>query len=183
MGPRFSELNKVRVIWQQFGKYEGYVVASQIRDGKWISRPRPAKLAGESPLRFGRLLSSEPANVSKEKCALESELGNTFALTTRWLKTPRRPPFLLCCDKANLAWYGLAHWHFGMELQSLGRCSLPSRHAGPRSPQALRCQLSDRGDQCDILPLAERCDVSLLAQTTALRFPDERQSSAVSHSQ
>jgi len=53
MRPRFSELNKVRVICQQFGKYEGYVVASQIRHGKWISRPRPAKPAGESPLRFG----------------------------------------------------------------------------------------------------------------------------------
>ena len=36
MTPRFSEMNKVRVICEQFGKYEGYVIASQFRDGRWI---------------------------------------------------------------------------------------------------------------------------------------------------
>jgi hypothetical protein len=36
MAPRFSEMNKVRVICEQFGKYEGYVIASQFRDGRWI---------------------------------------------------------------------------------------------------------------------------------------------------
>jgi len=36
MAPRFSEMNKVRVNCEKFGKYEGYVIASQFRDGRWI---------------------------------------------------------------------------------------------------------------------------------------------------
>jgi hypothetical protein len=36
MSPRFSEMNKVRVIKEGFGEYEGYVIASQFRDGRWI---------------------------------------------------------------------------------------------------------------------------------------------------
>jgi hypothetical protein len=37
MAPRFSEMNKVRVIDEQFGKsYEGYVIAFLFRDGRWI---------------------------------------------------------------------------------------------------------------------------------------------------
>jgi len=36
MEPRFSELNKVRVTCEQFGKWEGYVIASLFRDGRWI---------------------------------------------------------------------------------------------------------------------------------------------------
>lgn len=34
--PRFSELNKVRVICERLGDYEGYVIAWQFRDGRWI---------------------------------------------------------------------------------------------------------------------------------------------------
>jgi hypothetical protein len=36
MPPRFSEMNKVRVICERFGQYEGYVLASLFRDGRWI---------------------------------------------------------------------------------------------------------------------------------------------------
>jgi len=36
MSPRFSEMNKVRVIKEDFGECEGYVVASQFRNGRWI---------------------------------------------------------------------------------------------------------------------------------------------------
>ncbi len=36
MEPRFSELSKVRVIGEEWGDYEGYVIASQFRDGRWI---------------------------------------------------------------------------------------------------------------------------------------------------
>jgi hypothetical protein len=36
MQPRFSELNKVRVICERFGEWEGFVIASQFRDGRWI---------------------------------------------------------------------------------------------------------------------------------------------------
>jgi hypothetical protein len=36
MTPQFSELNKVRVTCEQFGNYEGYVIASQFRDGRWV---------------------------------------------------------------------------------------------------------------------------------------------------
>ena len=36
MAPRFSEMNKVRVNREKFGDYEGYVIASQFRDGRWI---------------------------------------------------------------------------------------------------------------------------------------------------
>ena len=36
MEPRYSEMNKVRVICEPFGKFEGYVIASQFRDGRWI---------------------------------------------------------------------------------------------------------------------------------------------------
>ena len=36
MSPRFSEMNKVRVIKEDFGECEGYVIASQFRDGRWI---------------------------------------------------------------------------------------------------------------------------------------------------
>ena len=36
MQPRFSELNKVRVISEQLGEFEGYVIGSQFRDGRWI---------------------------------------------------------------------------------------------------------------------------------------------------
>ena len=36
MAPQFSEMNKVRVICEQFGKYEGYVISSQLRDDRWI---------------------------------------------------------------------------------------------------------------------------------------------------
>jgi len=36
MEPRFSELNKVRVICKEFGNLEGYVIDWQFRDGRWI---------------------------------------------------------------------------------------------------------------------------------------------------
>jgi hypothetical protein len=36
MSPRFSEMNKVRVICERLGNDEGYVIASQFRDGRWI---------------------------------------------------------------------------------------------------------------------------------------------------
>jgi hypothetical protein len=36
MSPRFSEMNKVRVVKEDFGECEGYVIASQFRDGRWI---------------------------------------------------------------------------------------------------------------------------------------------------
>ena len=36
MEPRFSEMNKVRVICDRLGNDEGYVIASQFKDGRWI---------------------------------------------------------------------------------------------------------------------------------------------------
>ncbi len=36
MPPRFSEMNKVRTTGEEFGEWEGYVVASLFRDGRWI---------------------------------------------------------------------------------------------------------------------------------------------------
>lgn len=36
MEPRFSEMNKVRVICDQLGDYEGYVIGSQFKDDRWI---------------------------------------------------------------------------------------------------------------------------------------------------
>ena len=36
MAPRFSEMCKVHVIDERFGDYEGYVISSQFRDGRWI---------------------------------------------------------------------------------------------------------------------------------------------------
>jgi hypothetical protein len=36
MTPRYSEMNKVRVIKEDFGECEGYIIASQFRDGRWI---------------------------------------------------------------------------------------------------------------------------------------------------
>ena len=36
MEPRFSEMNKVRVTDGNNPPYEGYVIASQFRDGRWI---------------------------------------------------------------------------------------------------------------------------------------------------
>jgi hypothetical protein len=36
MRPRFSELNKVRVDSERFGEFQGYVIASQFREGRWI---------------------------------------------------------------------------------------------------------------------------------------------------
>ena len=36
MLPRFSEMNKVRVICEEFGNYEGYVIGSLFRDGRWL---------------------------------------------------------------------------------------------------------------------------------------------------
>jgi hypothetical protein len=36
MAPRFSEMNKIRVNCEKFGQYEGYVIPSQFRDGRWI---------------------------------------------------------------------------------------------------------------------------------------------------
>jgi hypothetical protein len=36
MEPRFSEMNKVRVTDENNPPYEGYVIASQFRDGAWI---------------------------------------------------------------------------------------------------------------------------------------------------
>ncbi len=36
MSPRFSELSKVRVTGEKFGEYEGYVIASQFQNGRWI---------------------------------------------------------------------------------------------------------------------------------------------------
>ena len=36
MEPRFSELNKVRVNDRENEPYEGYVIASQFKDGRWI---------------------------------------------------------------------------------------------------------------------------------------------------
>lgn len=36
MSPRFSEMNKVRVNDRENEPYEGYVIASQFRDGRWI---------------------------------------------------------------------------------------------------------------------------------------------------
>ena len=34
--PRFSEMSKVRVIREEFGDCEGYVIAWQFKDGRWI---------------------------------------------------------------------------------------------------------------------------------------------------
>ena len=34
--PLFSELNKVRVKCPESGDWEGYIIASQFRDGRWI---------------------------------------------------------------------------------------------------------------------------------------------------
>jgi hypothetical protein len=36
MSPRFSEMNKVRVNDRENEPYEGFVIASQFRDGRWI---------------------------------------------------------------------------------------------------------------------------------------------------
>lgn len=36
MEPRFPELTKVRIAREEFGEFEGYVIASQFRDGRWI---------------------------------------------------------------------------------------------------------------------------------------------------
>jgi len=37
MAPRFAEMNKVRVIGEEFeDSYEGYVIASLFRDGRWV---------------------------------------------------------------------------------------------------------------------------------------------------
>jgi len=36
MSPRFSEMNKVRVQDRENEPYEGYVIDSQFRDGRWI---------------------------------------------------------------------------------------------------------------------------------------------------
>ena len=36
MEPRFSEASKVRVISEELGDYEGYVIGSLFRDGRWI---------------------------------------------------------------------------------------------------------------------------------------------------
>ncbi len=38
MQPRFSELDKVRVVSEQFGEFGGYVIGSQFRDGRWIHK-------------------------------------------------------------------------------------------------------------------------------------------------
>ena len=36
MEPRFSELAKVRVTREDFGKFEGYVIDSLFRQGRWV---------------------------------------------------------------------------------------------------------------------------------------------------
>jgi hypothetical protein len=36
MTPRFSEMNKVRVNDRENEPYEGYVIDSQFRDGRWL---------------------------------------------------------------------------------------------------------------------------------------------------
>jgi hypothetical protein len=36
MGARFPELDKVKIVDERFGDYEGYVVASQFRNGRWV---------------------------------------------------------------------------------------------------------------------------------------------------
>jgi len=36
MSPRFSELNKVKVTPPTSEQWEGYVIASQFREGRWI---------------------------------------------------------------------------------------------------------------------------------------------------
>jgi hypothetical protein len=36
MEPKFSEMNKVRITNADLGDFEGYVIASQLRDGRWI---------------------------------------------------------------------------------------------------------------------------------------------------
>jgi hypothetical protein len=36
MAARFSDLDKVKIVDARFGDYEGYVVASQFRKGRWI---------------------------------------------------------------------------------------------------------------------------------------------------
>ena len=36
MSPRFSELNKVEVMSPTSERWEGYVIASQFRDGRWM---------------------------------------------------------------------------------------------------------------------------------------------------
>jgi len=36
MQPRFPELSKVRITRKDFGDYDGYVIGSQFRDGRWV---------------------------------------------------------------------------------------------------------------------------------------------------
>lgn len=36
MQPRFSELDKVRVDREEFGIFEGYIIASVFRNGRWV---------------------------------------------------------------------------------------------------------------------------------------------------
>jgi hypothetical protein len=36
MPPKFSEMSKVRVIREDLGDYEGYVIGSQFREGRWV---------------------------------------------------------------------------------------------------------------------------------------------------
>jgi hypothetical protein len=36
MTPRFKELNKVRIICERFGDFEGYVISSRLLNGRWI---------------------------------------------------------------------------------------------------------------------------------------------------
>ena len=36
MSPRFSELNRVKVALPESEQWEGYVISSQFRDGRWI---------------------------------------------------------------------------------------------------------------------------------------------------
>jgi hypothetical protein len=49
MKARFSEMNKVRMTTDDFGDFEGYVIGSLFREGRWIYKisisedPRKAK--------------------------------------------------------------------------------------------------------------------------------------------
>jgi hypothetical protein len=102
MQPRFSELNKVSVISEGFGEFEGYVIASRLRDGRWIYKIS----ISEDPKKPRALTIGYPRNALSLRNRLESKKKPAFEAANRVVLTGEQQRLRIqhCWHRSKASW-------------------------------------------------------------------------------